>query len=165
MAGKHNSILIDAMILLSKDGVRVFRNKVGSGWTGQVLEQYQASGGGLCVELKNASFQPFGLLVPSSDRWSGNGNEKTKKPLSQTRVKKHGGSSDLIGWRPLKITMSMVGQTIAQFVAGEVKTDEYNTLDTDQKIFLANVVKAGGLALIIERDGKDGVIFTEVTSE
>jgi VRR-NUC domain len=58
------------------------------------------------------------------------------------------GVSDCIGWRPLTITQDMVGQTIAQFVAAEVKTPT-GRLSPEQKQFLAVVNQAGGVALVL----------------
>ena len=59
------------------------------------------------------------------------------------------GASDLIGWRSVTITPDMVGQTIAQFVAIEVKAPGGKTKKKRlelQKLFLACVKRAGGLA-------------------
>lgn len=58
------------------------------------------------------------------------------------------GSADLIGWKPIKITGDMVGQTIAQFVAREVKTQRGYA--SEQQInFILSVNNAGGDGLII----------------
>lgn len=58
------------------------------------------------------------------------------------------GSSDLIGWRVLTITPDMVGQTVAQFVALEAKTDT-GRVSLDQRNFLDVVERAGGLAVVV----------------
>ncbi|GEM_PF-253835 len=58
------------------------------------------------------------------------------------------GSSDLIGWRVLTITPDMVGQTVAQFVALEVKTIT-GRASPDQRNFLDVVERAGGLAALV----------------
>lgn len=63
------------------------------------------------------------------------------------------GVSDCIGWRPVIITPDMVGQTIAQFVACEVKTKTGRATE-QQKQFLAVVEQAGGVA-IIARSAED----------
>ena len=55
------------------------------------------------------------------------------------------GSSDLIGWRTLKITQDMVGQNIAQFVAVEVKSSR-GRVTQQQKSFLDLVNNMGGRA-------------------
>lgn len=55
------------------------------------------------------------------------------------------GGSDLIGWQPVKITASMVGKTIAVFVAVEVKVGKTATTDA-QIAFIDAVRAAGGLA-------------------
>lgn len=59
------------------------------------------------------------------------------------------GSSDLIGWRSVVVTPGMVGKQLAIFTALEVKVTGGRTdpkrLDS-QKLFLAAVIKAGGLA-------------------
>lgn len=62
------------------------------------------------------------------------------------------GSSDLIGWRPLTITADMLGATVAQFVAVEVKTPTGKP--TAQQIqFLESVAQAGGVAVIARGPG------------
>lgn len=57
------------------------------------------------------------------------------------------GSADLIGWRSLTITPDMVGKTIAQLVAVEVKTEDGSPNKT-QREFLTVVRNAGGIACI-----------------
>lgn len=56
------------------------------------------------------------------------------------------GSSDLIGWRPVVITQEMVGTTIAQFAAVEVKSGELRLTD-EQKQFLQVVNTMGGYGI------------------
>lgn len=57
-------------------------------------------------------------------------------------------SSDLIGWRPLVITPGLVGSTIAQFVAREVKRPGWRFTATDREAaqlrFLEMVLMNGG---------------------
>ena len=55
------------------------------------------------------------------------------------------GSSDLIGWRTIRITPDMVGMDVAAFVAIEVKT-ESGKATPEQETFIRNVRRAGGLA-------------------
>ncbi|SDX68625.1 VRR-NUC domain-containing protein [Thiocapsa roseopersicina] len=57
------------------------------------------------------------------------------------------GSSDLIGIRPVVVTAEMLGQTIAQFAAVEVKTPK-GKLSEQQAKFLSFVESKGGLALV-----------------
>lgn len=56
------------------------------------------------------------------------------------------GSSDLIGWRPVVITQEMVGTTVAQFAAVEVKSGELR-LTPEQKQFLQVVNTMGGYGI------------------
>lgn len=58
------------------------------------------------------------------------------------------GSSDLIGLRPLVITEAMVGQTLAQFVALEVKQPGRSPTP-DQRHFIEFVSEHGGLARVV----------------
>lgn len=62
------------------------------------------------------------------------------------------GSSDLIGWRELVITADMVGHTVAQFVAVEVKTAT-GKATPQQMQFLESVARAGGVAVIARGEG------------
>lgn len=66
------------------------------------------------------------------------------------------GSSDLIGFRTLKITPDMVGKEIAQFVAVEVKSKR-GRVSQEQKAFLALVEEMGGRAGVARSlsDAKD----------
>lgn len=58
------------------------------------------------------------------------------------------GGSDLIGWRQVKITHDMVGLTIAQFTAVEVKSAS-GRLSQHQEAFIEAVNKAGGFAICV----------------
>lgn len=62
------------------------------------------------------------------------------------------GSSDLIGWRELVITADMVGHTVAQFVAVEVKTAT-GKATPQQMQFLESVATAGGVAVVARGEG------------
>jgi hypothetical protein len=57
------------------------------------------------------------------------------------------GSADLIGLRPVVVTAEMLGQTLAQFTAIEVKTPQ-GKLSEPQARFLAFIESSGGLALV-----------------
>jgi hypothetical protein len=71
------------------------------------------------------------------------------------------GGSDLIGWRPVRITPEMVGQTLAQFVAVECKTPGDKARPA-QVAFLRAAVRSGGVAMIARRVGDDGIEFEEI---
>lgn len=58
------------------------------------------------------------------------------------------GSSDLIGWKPVKITEDMVGETVAVFTAFEIKTPKGRVRDS-QKNFISQVKNHGGIAEIL----------------
>lgn len=69
------------------------------------------------------------------------------------------GSSDLIGWTPVTITPEMVGRTVAVFTAIEVKQPgKYPS--PEQRQFLANVTKAGGISGTA-RSPEDALNITE----
>lgn len=57
------------------------------------------------------------------------------------------GSADLIGLKPVVVTEEMLGRTLAQFAAIEVKTPR-GKLSEHQARFLAFVESKGGLALL-----------------
>ena len=74
------------------------------------------------------------------------------------------GSSDLIGWTPVRITADMVGKTVAVFTAVETKT-KYKKATTEQENFIHEVNRAGGRAGVAREphhihdilEGKDGL--------
>lgn len=57
------------------------------------------------------------------------------------------GSADLVGWRSVTITPDMVGQTLAQFTAVEVKGPT-GRLTPEQAAWLQAVDQAGGLTVV-----------------
>jgi len=56
------------------------------------------------------------------------------------------GTSDLIGWTPVRITNEMVGGLVAVFTAIESKKTKGGRTSEDQHNFIAQVHKAGGIA-------------------
>jgi hypothetical protein len=134
MASGHETVVTLAQIEMTKRGARLFKNAMGMGFVGRVIEEYDDSAGHI-VTLKGATRVRFGVQNP--------------------------GGSDLVGWRPLVITPEMVGMTVAQFVACECKTEGYATASKEQKNFLGQVAAFGGVAVIARRDGQ-GVRFEDV---
>lgn len=63
------------------------------------------------------------------------------------------GSSDLIGIRPVVVTAEMLGQTLAQFAAVEVKSSRGRVTEVQDR-FLQFVRSAGGYA-VIARSAED----------
>lgn len=111
--------IMDAiMVKASTLGRRLLRNNVGTGWVGQFIKPKRMTSymlGENDVILKNARPLHAGLCT---------------------------GSSDLIGWIPVKITPEMVGTVIAQFWACEVK--DKGGMTGEQASFLSTVRDAGG---------------------
>ena len=58
------------------------------------------------------------------------------------------GGSDLIGFRPLEITLDMVGTIIAQFCAIEVK-GMAGKISLEQLAFIETITDAGGFARVV----------------
>lgn len=103
------------MVAVSDAGTRIFRNHVGMAYQG--------------TRVQHEMLQPGDVLL------------KNARPVT------HGlgtGSSDLVGWTPVKITRAMVGKTFAVFTAIEVKAG--TGLSKEQANFLKEVRRAGGLA-------------------
>lgn len=55
------------------------------------------------------------------------------------------GSSDLIGWTPVKVTQDMVGETVAVFTAVECKSEK-GRVRSEQTYFVQRVKLDGGYA-------------------
>lgn len=58
------------------------------------------------------------------------------------------GSSDLIGFKTVKITKNMIGKKIAVFMAIECKIKNRKPTN-EQKIFINNVRKFGGIGIVV----------------
>ena len=63
----------------------------------------------------------------------------------------HEGSADLIGWKTVTITRSMVGKKIAVFVSVEAKSDK-GKAQAKQRTWKQNVSHAGGLAVVAKSE-------------
>lgn len=110
-------------------GVRTFRNNVGVAWIGK-SKRFTATTkitvGSGDVLIQNARVFHGGLCV---------------------------GSSDIIGLRSVTVTPEMVGKTIAQFMAVEVKTENGRT-SKEQKAFIEMVTKFGGVAFVAKTENE-----------
>lgn len=161
-------------------GARLFRNAVGMGWQGE--HHAGTSGGQPVVILKNARLVPMGLITPGTDLTKAGKKKKTSGSsdyLGWTPVRVEGGYSEaqmrqafLAGYeahmrdpdrcRPSvfldSTTPESPAQTLAVFTAVEEKTLAYSTLTPDQRNFLDQVHRAGGLAYVA-RETKDGPLL------
>ena len=71
------------------------------------------------------------------------------------------GSSDLIGFKTIKITPEMIGQEIAQFVSLEIKTERGKLTDI-QENWLQKVKSSGGI-VGVARTVKDALNILKVS--
>jgi len=72
------------------------------------------------------------------------------------------GSADLIGWRSVTITPSMVGQTVAIFTSIEVKSSS-GRVKPEQQRWLNAVQAAGGIAGVV-RSVEDAMDLLRITT-
>ena len=128
---KEQNIQAQIMMALSKAGARIFRNNVGTGWVGKARR----------ISKSQAVLVSPGDVVIHNAR-----------PLHAGLCE---GSADLIGWIPVKISADMVGQTVAVFIAPEVKTAKGRTRDAQVR-FIDAVNRDGGRAGIA-RSGAEAV--------
>lgn len=138
---ESSAVIPPALVEFTRRGSRMFRNSVGSAWTGGVVVD-KSTAKGRMVTLLGAQLIAFGLLVKSI-----------------TKGKKHGGGSDMLGWTPHVVKPEDVGKTLAIFTAAEAKTFAYPDLTKDQRNFLTQVVAAGGLGYVV-RETADGIDVT-----
>lgn len=146
----ESALLRRIQIELSPRGYRLFRNSVGLGYVGTLVnetasnrihreiidgvEVYTEAESRRYITLANARPVKFGLAV---------------------------GSPDLVGWKRVVITPEMVGKDVAVFVGIEGKTPRVR-LTEDQENFLEQIARWGGYAAVA-RDGEDGIEYREVS--
>lgn len=120
----ESTIMKSIQVYLSGIGARLFRNNTAMSWVGH-SQKFTCTQSVLVnrgdVLIRNARPLHSGLCV---------------------------GSSDLIGWCPIKITSDMVGKTLAVFTAVEVKTLT-GVLSSTQKNFIDVVNKSGGIGRVV----------------
>lgn len=80
--------------------------------------------------------------------WAGNPCTNCQQTLRRIRYGLGTGSSDLVGWRPFKVTADMVGRVLALFVAREAKTVA-GKATPEQLNFIDTVNRSGGDAKIV----------------
>ena len=117
------NLMRSIQVAVSKVGARIFRNNVGLGWVGQQVK--------VTIPTR-ITIGPGDILL------------KNARPFHAGLCE---GSSDLIGWTPIKITQDMVGKTFAVFTAVEVKTPIGKATEIQQSV-LAAVKDAGGISFI-----------------
>ena len=124
----------EVMLAASNQGYTLWRNNTGSAWQGKRTNADRAT-----------------LILPGG----------TKRILDRAIVLENprpvsfglcDGSSDLIGLKRVTITPDMVGQTVAQFTAIEVKS-RTGRVSGAQHHFIAFVERAGGLAQVARDPG------------
>lgn len=108
------------LLALGRGDSRVFRQNVGIGWAGKLVNK-STSRSGFTVTLANARPLHAGLCV---------------------------GSSDIIGWHSFVILPEHVGCKVAVFLANEVKSARGPERDEQEK-FRNAVIQAGGIAAVV----------------
>lgn len=121
-----------AQILLKygRGDTRLWRNNVGTGWTGQAIRVTAAN-------RHTLQLQPGDVVVRNS------------RPLHAGLCV---GSGDLIGYRSLEVTPEMVGSRLAQFASIEVKTAT-GRIRPEQAAFAEHITSAGGIGGIVRCSG------------
>ena len=124
--GKEQSIQNRIRVAFSKAGSVMFRINTGRAWTGNKIIRMPATHPTWPRAVVILDPRPF----------------KTGTPA---------GYADLTGWHPVEITPEMVGQTVAVYMAAEVKTPKGRATDR-QNNFLGTVLAAGGIAGILRHE-------------
>ncbi len=128
MAKAETDIAHNIMKAVSPSGARLFKNVRGMFYTKDCVMALVSA---MQVAMKTLQFGPVFEAV---------------KNLRQLMAGlQAAGSSDLIGFRPVKITEDMIGRTIAVFTAVEVKTAT-GAAKEEQSMFIEFVLKNGGFA-------------------
>lgn len=117
------SLLRSIQIAISRIGARVLRNNVGVGWTGGITRYTSEA---------IINVRPGDVVI------------RQARPLHAGLGV---GSADLIGWAPVVVDESMLGRTLAVFLAVEVKAGR-TKVTKEQEDFLAAVRAAGGIAVV-----------------
>ena len=120
----EKTLISEIQLLYSQKGHRIFRQNVGTGWSGEFFKP----------PMKTS------VVVNPSDVVLRNA-----RPL---RAGLCTGSSDLIGWQSVVITEDMVGKKVAIFTAIEVKHGKTGTTE-EQLRFIESVNNSGGDGKIV----------------
>ena len=134
------------MMIASKLGARFFRNNVGQAFTGQSIALDNT-----CTVIKR------GKRVPVSKR---------AVLINHPRRIQFGhckGSSDLIGFIPVKITAEQVGRVLTIYTAVETKSSTGKP-SAEQTKFLRMIAKNGGVAILSRDDDETEEIIKTVKS-
>lgn len=120
---RESNVLREVWLAVSPDTV-LFRLNTGKGIVSNVGKVHWRQDGSALVEAARPISLGFGM--PNGD------------PLV--------GAGDLIGWTVVTVTPDMVGKRLAVFTAIETKNSKGGRKRDAQKVFVGNVLKAGGLA-------------------
>jgi hypothetical protein len=132
---REDAVLADVQEL-SRGPVRLFRNNVGSGWSGGDSRRKAVRVTAANLAEVRASIRPGDAVVPNA-RYVTFG-------LGAAGGRSCPGTSDLVGWVERKITADMAGQTVLVFASVEAKDLQGAT--PEQLRFIEQVRAAGGLA-------------------
>lgn len=139
------TLLRNVQTELSAKGYRLFRNSVGLGYVGTVVDE--------ACQHRLVKTRVEGVDVYTEAEM------RRYVTLANARPIKFGlgvGSPDLVGWRRVVVTPEMVGRDIAVFVGIEGKTPGTRTTP-EQRNFLQQIARWGGEAKIAREDGFEEV--------
>lgn len=125
MAALEHPIQQRILIAHGAGDTRLWRNNVGTGWTGKATK---VSAGNLAAMARG--LRPGDVVI------------RAGRPLHAGLCI---GSSDLIGLRSLVVGPELVGQRIARFAAVEVKSPTGRASE-EQTAFIETIQRLGGLA-------------------
>jgi hypothetical protein len=137
MYDSENQTMKKIQIAATAVGARLFRNNSALGWVGESRR---------ITSRTTVTLNDGDVIVYKA------------RPLHAGLCK---GSSDLIGFRTLKITADMIGKSIAQFCAVEVKSETGKP--TLEQISFLNILRDKGALSLLTRSVEDAV--KELTRE